>query len=88
MHAPFFSNQDATHICEIKKQHSCNSRVCVCVCVFFLCVFLCAWTNLSKCQFLWDSWLYGRVVSSTLQAITPNVYLWSGYECVCVWICV
>ena len=57
--------QTNTHICDMKKQ---LMHPCVCA-------------NLSKCQFLWDSWLYGRVVSSTLQAVTPNVYFWSMCEC-------
>lgn len=43
-------------------------------------MFVCVRTSLSKCQFLWDSWLYGRLVSSNLQAITPHVYFWNRHE--------
>lgn len=52
-----------------------NTSVCLCVCVCD-----CVCTSLSKCQFLWDSWLYGRLVSSNLQAITPHVYFWNLHE--------
>lgn len=42
-----------------------------------------------KCQLLRDSWLYGRMVTSILQATTPPcLFLELVWTCVCVWECV
>lgn len=64
-------------MCEIKNRLTVILQINSCrVC--------CVWTSLSKHQFLWDSWLYGRVVTSILRAVTPNVYFWSLCESVCL----
>lgn len=42
---------------------------------------------LSGCQFLWDSWLCGEVVSSILRAITLNVYFWNLHDSPCLRTC-